>query len=145
MNKLLKSILIASGIVIIIVLAIVFYPFRISQTEKNFTKKIENIKSFRDEATAMSLSLPLLTDTIIKVYSDSLLITLIDLNKSWVIFIRTCEEYNEYTSTIKTLNESLELLRIQYEMEKELRIFKNTIKEKENFIVEPDSKKIINV
>lgn len=148
MNKIFRTSLIIFGIGVIIFLSLITRPIKIPQTEKIFVEKIEHTKDFYLEAEAMSLSLPILSDTIIKVYADSLRITLIELNKNWVIFVQTTNNYDEYVTKIRTLNTNIELLRMKYELEKSIRIFRRT-KEKleveDNMFFMPDSKKSVNI
>jgi len=130
MNKTLKTIIIVGIVATIIIIAFFTRPLRTTKPEKILENKIESIENFRDEAEAMSVSLPLLNDSIVKVYSDSILLILTDLNKTWIRYMQNQEEYAKYTPIIGELNKSLETLLIKYDIEKSLRAFRQDVLKK---------------
>ena len=141
MNKFLKGLLIVLGLIVIIAISLLTRPNRLSEPEKTLVAKIEKIEYFRDKAEAMAVSLPLVSDSIVKNYSNNIHANLIDLNRTWIVFVNTEKNFKEYTVTVDELNKSLETLLIKYETEKMLRILQHSIKdlnresgsEKENF------------
>ena len=95
--------------------------------------KIENAELFREEAKALSLSIPLLSDSVIAVTSDSLYTTLIQLNRAWIIFVKSEDGFEEYTRDIANLNETLDELRVQYEVERTWRRLKRGVRKFQEF------------
>ena len=75
--------------------------------------------------------MPLLSDSIVVVTSDSLLTTLIQLNREWIVIVKTEEGFEEYTHDIQKLNETLDRLRLKYEMEKGVRLIRRGMRELE--------------
>ncbi len=95
--------------------------------------KIETCEDYRDKAKALALSMPLLPDTIVNSVADSLLITLVDLNMGWIIFVLTEDDFEDLTDDIDELNKSLESVRRDYEMTKSMRSLNKDIKELKDF------------
>ena len=116
-------------IVIAMFVGMVTQPFSKTQPHTELLAKIESAESFRDEAKALALSMPLLPDTLIISVADSLLATLVTLNRDWVIFVLTEEGFEDYTDDIEELNKSLESIRMDYEIAKTLRKMDKRIKD----------------
>jgi len=96
-------------------------PFAPAKAKIELEEKIEAAEDYYEEAKALALSMPLLNDSAVGLIADSLMITLIDLNRTWVIFVKTQDEFKHYTEDIETLNTNLEMIRMRYEMEKGIR------------------------
>ena len=118
------------GLIIIMFLAFGYYiqPNEKPTPQKIFENKIERAETYYDEAKAISLSMPLLNDTIIKTYGDSLFLMLITLNHDWVIYVKTQEDFEEYTEEIEKMNKKLDELRLKYHHELFMRDLDRTIK-----------------
>jgi len=118
------------GFIIFIIFGIGYFthPFSPTAAEQKLDDKIESAEAFRDEARALALSMPLLPDTIVNSVADSLLVTLVTLNRDWVIFVLTEEGFEKYTDDIEELNRSLESIRMDYELTKTLRSLRKSIK-----------------
>ena len=119
-------------------------PWRTPKAHKPLVAKIENAELFREEAKALSLSIPLLSDSIVAVTSDSLYNTLIQLNRALVIFVKSEKGFEEYTRDIEMLNKSLDELRVKYEIERTWRRVKRGVRELEKFNrrMQPKSKSV---
>ena len=130
---------IISGVVIaVFIIAVAIYswntcPYRTPKSHKPLVAKIENAELFREEAKALSLSIPLLSDSVIAVTSDSLYTTLIQLNRAWIIFVKSEDGFEEYTRDIANLNETLDELRVQYEVERTWRRLKRGVRKFQEF------------
>ena len=109
------------------------HPITKSQPHTKLLDKIESAEAFRDEARALALSMPLLPDTIVNSVADSLLVTLVTLNRDWVIFVLTEEGFEKYTDNIEELNKSLESIRMDYEQTKMMRSLSKSIRELKKF------------
>lgn len=83
--------------------------------------KISSAEAYYDKAKAYALSMPLLDDSIVNAVSDSLLITMIDLNYTWVMYVGTQEGFEDYTQEIESINNKIDVLRIEYEVAKTFR------------------------
>ena len=99
--------------------------------EQEFEAKIQSVETYYDEAKAISLSMPLLGDSIIGVYADSLLSCLVHLNHDWVIYVKTHEGFGRYTEEIEELNERVDRLRIEYEFVRAIRKINRGMKQME--------------
>ena len=121
------------GFIIFIIFGIGYFthPFSPTAAEQKLDDKIESAEAFRDEARALALSMPLLPDTIVNSVADSLLVTLVTLNRDWVIFVLTEEGFEKYTDDIEELNRSLESIRMDYEITKTFRNLRKSIKGRE--------------
>ena len=97
------------------------HPLTKPNPQRVFENQIEDAKMYYEEAKALSLSMPLLNDSAVSSIGDSLMITLIDLNRSWVIFVKTQKDFKHYTNDIQTMNTNLESLRVKYEFERGMR------------------------
>jgi len=117
------------GLIIIIFLSLGYYtqPHGKPTSQKIFEQKIERAETYYDEAKAISLSMPLLNDSIIAIYSDSLLQMLVTLNHDWVIFVKTNDGFEDYTEKIENLNTKLDELRVRYYQELFMRHLNRTI------------------
>jgi len=96
-------------------------PFAPMKAKVELEAKISDAEDYYEEAKALSLSMPLLNDSAVSSIGDSLMITLIDLNRSWVIFVKTQKDFKHYTNDIQTMNTNLESLRVKYEFERGMR------------------------
>ena len=117
------------GLIIIIFLALGYYthPLTPPESQKKFEAKIETCEAYFNEAKAISLSMPLLNDTILAVYADSLFITLVTLNHDWVVYVKTQEGFEKYTEEIEGLNSKIDGLRLKYTHELVMRSLNRTI------------------
>lgn len=118
-------------VIVVVVVLWIFYPKFIPEERKALENKIESAESFYNEAKALSLSMPLLNDSVVYVVADSLLATIVDLNQTWVIYVRTQEGFENYTSEIEKLNNNIDRLRVEYEVAKVFRGIENFLKEGE--------------
>jgi len=116
-------------IVLVFFVGMITHPITKSQSHTKLLAKIESAEAFRDEARALALSMPLLPDTIVNSVADSLLITLVTLNRDWVIFVLTEEGFEKYIDGIEELNKSLESVRMDYEQTKMMRSLSKSIRE----------------
>jgi hypothetical protein len=98
------------------------HPLTKAQPQKVFEDRIEDAKMYYEEAKALSISMPLLNDSAVNVISDSLMVVLIELNHSWVIYVRTQEGFEKYTEEISTLNRDIGIIRTEYEVAKGMRV-----------------------
>lgn len=108
-------------ILLVIVIALIIaavawgtHPLNEPKSHKILTNEIENAESFYQEAKALSLSMPLLSDSLLVVTVDSIETTLIELNKIWICFVKTEEDFSQYSSTIQRLNQNLQSLQVTY-------------------------------
>ena len=101
--------------------------------EQEFKTKIESVETYYDEAKAISLSMPLLGDTIVSMYADSLLSCLVRLNHEWVIYVKTHEGFEKYTEQIEELNQRVDKLRIEYEIVRGVRAINRNLKQQEEW------------
>ena len=119
--------------IIVAIVSVYFYPqiksAIIGKERQALENKIENAESFYDEAKALSLSMPLLSDSVVFTVADSLMITIIDLNRTWVIFVSTQEGFETYTPEVENLNNDIDELRLEYEVAKVFRGIMNLHKE----------------
>ena len=123
-----------SYVLFIIVVALVlriFFPQFYPQDQRNFEKEYEKAESFYDEAKALSLSMPLLSDSVVFIVADSLLVTLVDFNRDWVLFVSKDMGYENYSSRVETLNNNIDNVRLEYEIAKAFREIKNFLREGE--------------
>jgi len=118
------------GFIILVIFGLGYrtHPFTKPQPQKVFESKIEAAEDYYQEAKALSLSMPLLNDSVVNLIADSLIVTLIELNRTWVIFVRTQNGFEEYTEDIETLNKNLENIRLRYEFERGMRILIRDLK-----------------
>jgi hypothetical protein len=108
-------------------------PLIVSKERQKFEKKIESVENYYDEAVAMSLSMPLLNDSIVNSYADSLLDVLVYFNLDWIIFVRTERGFENYTDEIKKLNEKVDKLRVEFELEITMRELRREMREMEQY------------
>ena len=123
------------GLIIIVMFSIGYntHPFRKPTPQKKFEQKIVIAETYYEEAKAISLSMPLLNDTILAVYADSLFITLVTLNHDWVVYVKTQEGFEKYTTKIENLNGDLDGLRLKYTHELLMRSINRTILRNKEF------------
>ncbi len=129
--------------IIIGVVLWIFYPkfFPQEQAQHIFEKEYDNAESFYNEAKALSLSMPLLSDSVVFIVADSLFTTLIEFNRDWVMFVNKDKGYERYNSQVERLNNKLDKLRVEYEVAKAFRGIKNFLKEGERLQREWNVKK----
>lgn len=108
-------------IIVAFILGITTHPFSKPANHKIFLNKIHSAEAYYNEAKALSLSMPLLPDSLVGVIADSLLVTLVKLNESWVIFVISEDGFEKYTEDIEHINESLDYLRVKYVLENAMR------------------------
>lgn len=101
--------------------------------EQEFEAKIQSVETYYNEAKAISLSMPLLGDSIVGVYADSLLSCLVHLNHDWVIYVKTHEGFENYTEEIEELNERVDRLRIEYELVRSVREINRSLRQMEDW------------
>lgn len=89
--------------------------------------KIETCEDYYDRAKAFSISMPLLSDSVVFSHADGLYETIIDLNKSWVRYVATHDDYQRFTEEIQELTNELDALRVQYEFARTFRELRNTL------------------
>ena len=123
-------------VILIIIIAFVLgyhyprvYQLFISEEREALENKMEAAESLYNKAKALSLSMPLLSDSIVFTVADNLLVTLLDLNYTWVIFVSTQDNFEHFTSEVEDLNNDLDKLRLEYEVVKIFRGMKNQLKE----------------
>jgi hypothetical protein len=121
------------SVIVIGVVLWIFYPkiFPQAQHQENFEKEYDKAESFYDEAKALSLSMPLLSDSIVFVVADSLLATLVEFNHDWMTFVSKDMGYEKYNSQVERLNNKIDKVRLEYEVAKAFRGIKNMLKEEE--------------
>jgi len=125
--------------IIIVVVVQHYYPrmksiFTTEQQEL-LENKISGAEDYYNKAKAYALSMPLLDDTIVTVISDSLLVTMIDLNYTWVMYVGSQDGFEEYTEDIESLNNKMDELRVEYETVKAIRgiqrnLYQNQLRQK---------------
>jgi len=108
-------------ITVAFILGITTHPFSKPANHKAFLNKIHSAEAYYDEVKALSLSMPLLPDSLVGVIADSLFVTLVKLNESWVIFVMTEDGFEKYMEDIELMNESLDYLRVKYVVENAMR------------------------
>ncbi len=122
-------------VIIFVIISTIFYseikPIFQSKEQQVFEREYKKAESFYDEAKALSLSMPLLSDSIVFVVADSLLATLVGLNHDWMIFVSKDRGYENYILRVETLNNKIDKVRLEYEIVKAFRGMKNMLKEEE--------------
>jgi len=89
--------------------------------QQELEAKIQETEIYYEKAKALSISMPLLSDSIIYSYADGLLMATVSLNKDWVRYVATQDDFKRYTEEIEELTRDLDVLRIEYEMIRTLR------------------------
>ena len=112
--------------IIVVVVVQHYYPrmksLFVTEEQEFLENKISSAESYYDKAKAYALSMPLLDDSIVNSVSDSLLVTMIDLNYTWVMYVGTQEGFEDYTHDIESLNNKMDVLRVEYEA---VKVFRN--------------------
>ena len=118
-------------VILIGVVLWIFYPKIYPQDQQKFEKEYDKTESFYKEAKALSLSMPLLSDSVVFIVADSLLTTLVEFNHNWVIFVNKDSGYERYNSQVESLNNKIDAVRLEYEIAKAFREIKNFLREGE--------------
>lgn len=111
------------ALIILVIFGVGYHiqPFQPAKAKIDLENRIDAAEDYYQEAKALALSMPLLNDSAVSLISDSLIITLVELNMSWVVFVRTQDGFESYTDDIQTLNTNLEALRVRYNFERDMR------------------------
>jgi len=110
--------------IILVIFGVAYHTHPLTKVKEKiaFEDRIEAAENYYEEAKALSLSMPLLNDSTLILISDSLGIVLLELNMSWVIYVRTQKGFQEYTEEIRTLNTNIGGIRSMYMMARDLRV-----------------------
>ena len=132
--------------IIVVVVIQHYYPrmksLFVTEEQEFLENKISGAEAYYDKAKAYALSMPLLDDSIVNSVSDSLLVTMIDLNYTWVMYVGSQEGFEKFTDEVSALNDKMDELRIEYELVKTVRniqrlqqrLHHNSPKKKKNFV-----------
>ena len=119
--------------IIVVVVCCHFYPDIKAITQPKHQQIIENriddAETYYDKAKALSISMPLLSDSIIYNYADGLYKEIVDLNEFWVRYVATYKDFNKYTDEIEGLSNKMDSIRVQYELARAFREMRKQLQE----------------